>query len=192
MEKYFYYETSGYHRYAVVKDNNGNYVFYDIENQKQSIQAADGVLGHFKEMHPNSWMEMFETTATEVKVKSINELFQWIQKYNELTTNVELAEASLLQAKGALEMFLNPVIKMSLSELRDKGYIYKVFWNSLERENTKIGDCWFTEEEANKEIESLKQAFGKEYNEENCYIYNASDEMDDQIDDEKSINENTM
>lgn len=192
MEKYFYYETSGSHGYAVVKGNNGNYVFYDIENQKQSIQASDGVLGHFKKMYPNTWMEMFETTATEVKVKSINELFQWIQKYNELTTNVELADASLNKAKKALKEFLNPVIDMSLSELRDKGYIYKVFWNSLERENTKIGDCWFTEEEANKEIESLKQAFGKEYNEESCYIYNASDEMDDQIDDEKSINENTM
>lgn len=134
MEKYFYYETSGSHEYAVVKGNNGNYVFYDIENQKQSIRAAADVLGHFKNMFPSWWMEAFETKATEAKVKSINELFQWIQKYKELTTNVELAEASLLQAKGALEMFLNPVIKMSLSELRDKGYIYKVFWNCEERE----------------------------------------------------------
>jgi len=192
MEKYFYYKTSGPHRYAVVKDNNDNYVFYDIENQKQSIRAAADVLGHFKKMHPNQWMEWFETMATEAKVKSINELFQWIQKYNELTTNVELADASLLQAKGALKEFLNPVIKMSLSELRDKGYIYYVIWNGLAIENPKTENCWFTEEEAKKEFESLKQTLGEEYDEDLCYIYNASDELDDQIDDEKSINENTM
>lgn len=116
---------------------------------------------------------------------------------DELTVDIildklESAESYIQMAKEALKEFLNPVIKMSLSELRDKGYIYKVIWNGLDTENTKIEDYWFTEEEAKKEFESLKQALGEEYDEDLCYIYNASDELDNQIDDEKSINENTM
>lgn len=156
MEKFFYYNTKNGKILPVVKNGNGDYTIFNQRSRKPLQSFTDKLIHSFGK----NGRQIFENHCTVARVKSLDDLFDRMDKADKLLEIVIHAENELREAKEKIRSLLYPVL--SYTETKAMGCTDIVYWDGEPQTNPKTGNEFFAPEDAKILFASLKAEKAKE------------------------------
>ena len=204
MEKYFYFNTKNGGILPVVMNEDGSYTIYDQKSRKPLQSFTDKMIHSFGK----NGRQIFEKRCILVRVKSLEDLFERMDKADKLTEIIIRAQNDLLEAENQRNLLLFPVL--TYTETKAMGCTDIVYWEYESIINPETGNEFFRPEEAKEILANRKKEYFEKYKDDltekekmqteggnyyfpgeiedidySCYIWQAEDYLNDLIDEEK-------
>ena len=160
MEKFFYYNTNNGGRLPVVMNENGSYTIYDRKSRKPLQAFTDKMIHSFGK----NGQQIFEKRCTLVRVKSLEDLFERMDKADKLTEIIIRAQNELYKAESQRKKLLYPVL--SYADTKSMECTDIVYWNGEPQTNPVTGNEFFTPEDAKTLFAKLKVEHADEIEDE--------------------------
>lgn len=171
MEKFFYYNTKNGKKLPVVKNGNGDYTIFNQRNRKPLQSFTDKLIHSFGK----NGRQIFENHCTVARVKSLDDLFDRMDKADKLLEIVIHAENELREAKEKIRSLLYPVL--SYTETKAMGCTDIVYWDGEPQANPETGNEFFTPEDAKALYTKLKEVHADEIEDEDDEAWIASNHI---------------
>ena len=203
MKRYYYYNSNNGGKLPVMKNEDGSYTIFDCKTKKAQQKFTDRMIHSFGK----NGRDIFEKRCTIVRVKSMEELLDRMDKAQKLYDVVIRAQKELLEAQTQIQSLLYPIL--TYTETKAMGCTDIIYWKNEPITNPETGNEFFKPEEANEILTNRKKEYlenFKNYLEEkkkmqneggdfhfpgeiediddSCYIWDAEDYLDDLIDEE--------
>ncbi len=203
MKRYYYYNSNNGGKLPVMKNEDGSYTIFDCKTKKPQQKFTDKMIHSFGK----NGRDIFEKRCTIVRVKSMEELLDRMDKAQKLYDVVIRAQKELFEAQTQIQSLLYPIL--TYTETKAMGCTDIIYWKNEPITNPETGNEFFKPEEANEILTNRKKEYlenFKNYLEEkkkmqneggdfhfpgeiediddSCYIWDAEDYLDDLIDEE--------
>ena len=148
---------------------------FDRKTKKPLVQFTEKLL-HDNLIYEEEQLEYFERKCVEVKVNSLDELCDWLDKYDNLLLKKQAAESSLRDAENDLFKILKKETNMypdkpdkpkkSYAETKAMGCTDIVYWEYESIINPETGNEFFKPEEAKEILANRKKEYFEKFKDE--------------------------
>lgn len=168
MKKYFYYNTKNGGMLPVMKHEDGSFTIYDLKSRKPLQAFTDRLIHSFGK----EGLQIFERRCTMVRVKNLEELFERMDKAEQLSKTIIRTQKELHEAENQRHSLLYPVL--SYVDTKSMGCTDIVYWDGEPQHNPMTGNEFFTPEDAKTLFNKLKVEHANEIEYESDEVWTAS------------------